>query len=181
MIYPPHTLPLYGRIIPLPAQTEGEVYLHPALKHAPTPTPVIIYNLLDHPHNAVVNNLQPSHLHDWAEETATYPALSDITIHVPNLDRPIVVNVLEHQHRYPVVTLNDILMAVYRGLRIEAVQRICGGRMIEVLWEDPRHVHPEQVEDDVRRVITHMLGGRIFWDGLVPSRRECDVWTLHVR
>ncbi|KAF9013170.1 hypothetical protein BDQ17DRAFT_1342913 [Cyathus striatus] len=177
---PPHTISLYGRIISLPAQMEGEVKLHLALEH--TPTPIILHSLLDHPHTAIVNFHQHSHLCDWADETATFPWLSDVTIRVPDLDKPIVVNAkADHQNCHHVVTINDVLITLYHELRVEAIQRICRGNMMEVLWEDPRYAYPEQVENDIRNVITRILGGRIFWDGLSPSRHERDVWILHVR
>ncbi|KAF9013169.1 hypothetical protein BDQ17DRAFT_1419343 [Cyathus striatus] len=174
---PLHTFPLYGRTIPLPAQTESVVKLHLALQY--TPIPAIIYSLLDHPHTAIVNVHQHSRLWDWTEETATFPWLSNIIIRVPNLDKPIIVNAKPENQC--AVTLTDVLVTLYHELRVEAVQRICEKKMIEVIWEDPRYTYPEQVEDDIRNVITHMLGGRIFWGGLSPSQHEHDVWILHVR
>jgi len=167
---PPHTMQPY---IPLPpAAGHSTVLLHRMLDWVPNP--LIIYNLFEHPSTAVPNNRMISCLPRWKEEPATASGLNHFTIRIPNLDRPIVIN-----QPYTVVTVNCILTAVHNELRNEAYQTLCSrGRGV---WANPQYISPQQMEDDIHRVVTQILGGRLLWDGLTPSKTERDVWVLHVR
>lgn len=127
--------------------------------------------------------VDPNH---WISAAATDPPTSTpITINIEKLAFSITV--------YPVgtvVTVRDVLMAVYVGARRCVTERMPAHVVHEVGVVDdfrslvkvvPRTRTNRMDDDEICSDVRRSTGYSTIWVGLAPSLKEDDVWCLHTR
>jgi len=184
----------YARI-PLPHL--GRASLHALLRPSDHTKPPFEWSVNQPPSSAKISSssLYANHYH-WQ----ALPALdshsthqSSLTVRVPSFARPIVI--FPSNTNTGVITIGDVLNAIYKGLRQCANDVLC----------ESMQIVPSQLSDQLRtfqhvtltslpHVSTVMNGGgddavsthlarhfdfKTRWAGLAPGEAERDVWVLH--
>lgn len=129
-------------------------------------------------------------LYHWKSFPATNPPTSaPLSIRIESFSSLIIVSPSEGG----VVTIHDVLSAIYTGARRGATERFC-----LALGLDPRMFNSNAMkvygrmvtrdsdqrgtamgQDEVSSNVRSTMGFQTRWAGLAPSRREQDVWALH--
>ena len=129
----------------------------------------------------------------WKAMPAINPTSTpSLTIRIPYASRPVVV--FPSNSHSGVITIGDVLNAVYAGLRQCANDVLCESMGLSpMLLSSQIHSmgYPQIVtqsssglftgDDEVSTHVAKCLDFKTRWVGLAPSPRERDVWVLHVR
>ena len=106
--------------------------------------------------------------------------VGSMTIRVPGLERLVVVFPATLDSR--VVTVGDVLDAVYRAVQTPAIEHRERGRknwlgLGQIDLPRSRWIVDEYTAKDVQK----HFGGNHWWGGLYPCQKERDVWVLRTR
>ena len=155
--HPPQPPPLLRtKIIPLPALADVPISVNPLLVYNPSNV-TLEYDLRLPPITAHLPPTTKTHAshRDWKQQPAMNPSLvGSMPIVVPGLDRVVVV--FPATLDSAVVTVGDVLVAVYRAVQESAFER-----------------HGE--------FGTKQLDEDHWWAGLYPCHNERDIWILRTR
>ncbi|CAA7263002.1 unnamed protein product [Cyclocybe aegerita] len=166
--------------------------IHRLLAYANEPS--IIWSINQSTHDAQLARA-PSHAsYHWRTLPALEPSPSrspsSLTIRLAPFTRPIVVF---PKARDGVITIGDVLTAVYNGARQGAMDEFCAalGTSQSAVWANGNMGAYAQMamqaetrprgDDEVSTSVCSALHFRTLWTGLDPSRTERDVWILHTR
>ena len=123
---------------------------------------------------------------------AIYPTSTpSLTIRIPYASHPVVV--FPSKSHSDVITIGDVLNAVYDGLRQCANDVLCKSMGLSPMLlssQIPSMSYPQIVTqsssglfvgDEVSSHVSNCSDFKTRWAGLAPSPRERGVWVLHVR
>ncbi|KAF8156082.1 hypothetical protein B0H34DRAFT_716102 [Crassisporium funariophilum] len=152
------------------------------------PNPRIEWAVNQHPRQAMCASLSvtPTQYH-WQSQPAIEPhSVRSITIRLKPFDRDRPIVVLPTQG---VMTVGEVLHAVYSGARAGATEMFCNASGVLPLLMESRlsdysqlAIHssgPKMGEDEVSSDVCSCLNFKTRWAGLTPSTTESDVWILH--
>ncbi|KAF8959339.1 hypothetical protein BDZ97DRAFT_1923025 [Flammula alnicola] len=185
---------IVGAPIPLPALADGAILVHPLLAYHRSASS-IHYDLTMPPSTALPMLPLKDHMarRYWAYQPAMEPStVGSMTIRIAVLERPIVV--FPARLDDSVVTVMDVLAAVYRAIRAAAMGDYdergeeCMLDNTAQLAAHPRRHNAISTSRDHCPNVAHItvairkhFGGVGVWAGLYPSPTERDVWILHTR
>lgn len=175
----------YARV-PLPQLSEGPIRLNNLLAFDKSP---LINWFIDQPPSSAFlerDESYPEHYH-WMSLPATdNPHLSSMTIRLDPFRSPIVVF-----PRGSVITIGDVLAAVYYGARRAATETFCDELGINSSLLMPavqdygrwvrQSIRPSGGDDSVCTSIRSYMNFRTRWAGLLPSTAERDVWVVYTK
>jgi len=174
----------YTKNIPLPALADVPIYVNPLLCYDPTKV-VLEYDLRLPPISAHLPPTTRTHIgqRNWRQQPAMNPStVGSMAIVVPGLGRVVVV--------FPatldsgVVTVGDVLVAVYRAVQESAIARHeeRGAKgVVEGRRGWPASRQAELTANTNTTMVIEELGEDYWWAGLHPCPRERDVWVLRTR
>ncbi|PPR06020.1 hypothetical protein CVT26_007499 [Gymnopilus dilepis] len=142
------------------------------------------------PGSAMMGGRSPADLYHWKALPATDPIIKEpLHIRLHPFTSLITVNPTNG-----VITVGDVLIAVYNAIRQNATQAFCTGVGLNPAFisssemaaygrmvSQDANVGPPMGDDGVSSHVRHLMEFRTRWAGLTPSRQEANVWVLHTR
>ncbi|KDR81191.1 hypothetical protein GALMADRAFT_1358377 [Galerina marginata CBS 339.88] len=157
------------RSVPLPPLSDARITLHSYLEYTDA-IPSIKYDLNTFPSAAILcPTAQRGNPEQWRRYPAMYPPVGSLTIRIAEVLRPIVVFPATLDDS--IVTIDDVLKAVWRSVHLAAHERHQG---VDV-W---RQAQSRNRQDSVYQ---NKFCTGWWWAGLYPSPEERDVWILHTQ
>ncbi|KAF8962477.1 hypothetical protein BDZ97DRAFT_1920537 [Flammula alnicola] len=175
----------YARV-PLPPLSAYPITVHPLLTSHGEAS--VIWTIDQHPTTASCTpGLSARDQYHWKSLPAMDgPHIPSLTIQIHPFRTPIVV-----LPKNGVITVGDVLVAVYAGARRGATEIFCQDLHVSphVMWtaaEDynrlaVQHEGPTGGDDEVCTNVRSYMDFRTRWVGLEPSPTERDVWVLHTK
>jgi hypothetical protein len=181
--HPPQPPSLRTKTIPLPALANVPISVNPLLAYNPSKV-TLEYDLRLPPitaHLPPTAKAHASHL-DWKQQPALNPStVGSMPIIVPGLERAVVVfpTTLDSA----VITIGDVLVAVYRAVQESAFEHhgeFGARRAIEGRKNFPASGPVDRTANAFARTIEE-LDEDHWWAGLYPCHNERDIWILRTR
>lgn len=178
----------YSRVS-LPALSATPITIHPLLAFHPV-TP-IVWQIRDTPNNAgLAFYVKGKNFFHWLSIPAFEPtSITSMTIMLEPFDRPFIVFASDTTRG--VITIGDVLTAVYRAARAGATRIFCEHLNIDAELLAPVIQQYGEIarqdtgsitgDDTVSFSVGQYMDFRTIWAGLTPSTKEPDVWILHTK
>jgi hypothetical protein len=170
--------------MPLPALADVPISVNPLLSYNPSKVS-LEYDLRLPPITADLPPTAKAHAsrRDWRQQPAMNPStVGSMTIVVPGVETAVVV-VFPATLDSDVVTVGDVLVAVYRAIQESAIQYYgefgakCGA-------EGTSHCPASGQANLTANAYTptiEELGEDHWWAGLYPCQNERDIWVLRTQ